>query len=522
MRPIVLWGPPASGKSTLSRALAQRLGRPRIDTDQELAERHDCTVGSLFERHREWGFRQLEHSLIRELMVRPDAPVIAVGGGSLLDRTVRHEVLERAWVLGLSVETTTLFARVCAEPNTRPLLQGPSEERVAALVAQRAEAYAECHATIHATGPLEEIVHAIEQALAQCEREDVVAVPLGSRTYRVHFAPIATLARRVASLSRAPSSVLAVTDRNVLAAPGVLGAIHSLTANEPVVLRGDGDEEKNLSTLSGIWDAALATEFDRHAVLAAIGGGVVTDLTGFAAATLLRGVRYVSAPTTVLAMADASVGGKTAIDHPLGKNLIGSFCQPSLVLCDVQTLATLSARERVAGLAEVAKIAAIGDAVLLDALEAQAERLRAGDPDALREVLVRAVGCKTRFVAQDEHESGIRAALNFGHTLGHAIELASGFSLLHGEAVALGMRAALGWGVRCGVTSPALQQRLDSLLTALGLPAHVPGGLDRAKIEAAIRRDKKRTTGEMTVILCDAPGSFCAHRCSFETLFAWL
>ncbi len=518
-RPIVLWGPPAAGKSTLARALARALTRPCVDTDDEIARSEGAPVATVFARAREAGFRRIEAAVVREALARGDGPVVSLGGGALLDPALRRFALDRAMVLTLAASPRTLFERVAREPDARPLLHGADEARVEALLAQRRDAYLEAHAIVDAHGAPEAVLSRALQAIDECERERTVVVGLGARTYRVSFAGLDTLAPRVRALG--PSATIAVTDENVLRAPGVASAMAAIAPAGTVRFRGEGDLEKTLEGASRVWDEALSVGVDRRAVIVAVGGGAVSDLAGFAAANLLRGVRFVAAPTTVLSIADASVGGKTAVDHPRGKNLVGAFHQPSLVLCDVRALETLSLRERRSGLAEVVKVAAIADAGLLDTLERLAEPLSRGDLDALSTVLPDAVRAKARVVAEDEREDGARASLNFGHTLGHAIEHGAGYALPHGECVALGMRCALALGAQLGLPdADAIALRINGLLDRLGLPSALPPALDRASLEAALTRDKKRDGDGVRFVLCTRPGAFESRRVPWASALA--
>jgi shikimate kinase/3-dehydroquinate synthase len=274
----------------------------------------------------------------------------------------------------------------------------------------------------------------------------------------------------------AASSLVVVTDANVKAARGaaIAGAIARVGLPVREVVLEPGERNKTLAAVSAVWDAALDARVDRNALVVAAGGGVVGDLAGFAAACLLRGVRFVQAPTTLLSMVDSSVGGKTGFDHATGKNLIGAFHQPSAVVADLAHLSTLSARERAAGLAEVVKIALATDEKLLLQIEAHAPALARGDVEALRPIVRAAIDAKIRIVRDDERESGPRALLNLGHTVGHALEGHGGFDRwLHGEAVALGTVIEMRATAAMGFTPPDLVERSAALLAALGLPSRV-------------------------------------------------
>ena len=268
----------------------------------------------------------------------------------------------------------------------------------------------------------------------------------------------------------------------------------------------DGEAYKTWETLNLVFDHLLQRGCDRKTVLFALGGGVVGDMAGFAAASYMRGVPFVQVPTTLLAQVDSSVGGKTAINHPLGKNMIGAFYQPQRVLCDLATLDTLPARELAAGLAEVIKYGPIADAAFMDWIEANLDRLLARDAQALAHAVARSCEIKAWVVGQDERESGLRAILNFGHTFGHAIEAGLGYGQwLHGEAVACGMLMASDLSVQLGLMPAGFVDRMAGLLQRAGLPTRAPAiGVDRF-IEL-MRVDKKAEGGEIRFVVIQALG----------------
>jgi 3-dehydroquinate synthase len=268
----------------------------------------------------------------------------------------------------------------------------------------------------------------------------------------------------------------------------------------------DGEQFKDWPTLNMIFDRLLGDGCDRHTVLYALGGGVVGDVTGFAAACYMRGVSFVQVPTTLLAQVDSSVGGKTAINHPAGKNMIGAFYQPQRVVCDLDTLATLPQRELQAGLAEVIKYGPIADAAFLDWIDEHLQALLAREPGALAYAVKRCCEVKAAVVGQDERESGLRAILNFGHTFGHAIEAGLGYGeWLHGEAVGCGMVMASALSARLGLVDEAFAQRMRRLVERAGLPVRGPDlGADRYL--QLMRVDKKAQRGEIRFVLIEAPG----------------
>jgi 3-dehydroquinate synthase len=274
----------------------------------------------------------------------------------------------------------------------------------------------------------------------------------------------------------------------------------------------DGEEYKCAATLSGVYDGLIEAGLDRKSCIVALGGGVVGDLAGFAAATYLRGIPFVQVPTTLLAQVDSSVGGKTAIDHPRGKNLIGAFYQPRLVLIDVETLSTLPDREYLAGLAEVIKYGVAIDRLFFEYLEQHSEKIIAKDQGCLEVVIRRCCEIKAHVVELDEKESGLRAILNYGHTLGHAIETVAGYrELVHGEAVALGMVLAARISSGLGHCSEADVERITALIIRFGLQT-LPPKAGRAALLEAIVTDKKSSNGTIGFICNHGIGSFAVEQ----------
>jgi len=334
-------------------------------------------------------------------------------------------------------------------------------------------------------------------------------VDLGDRSYDIHIGT--GLIDRASLFDRHVRGRTAAIVTNETVAPLFAPRLEStLAAAGARVLRivlPDGEAHKTWTTLDRVFEQLLLAQADRRTVLVALGGGVVGDITGFAAATYQRGIAHVQVPTTLLAQVDSSVGGKTAINHPLGKNMIGAFHQPLMVVADMDTLATLAPREYAAGLAEVAKYGAIHDIEFLSWIEKNADALLAREPAALEKAVRRSCEIKALIVARDERESGARALLNFGHTFGHAIESAAGYgTILHGEAVAIGMALAARFSARQGRIPEADAHRLASLLARLGLPVAPPRFPPGVWLEY-MGRDKKNEAGRITLILLDALGT---------------
>ena len=310
-----------------------------------------------------------------------------------------------------------------------------------------------------------------------------------------------------AALPRASTAVI-ITNSTVapLLAKKLVAALQTRFGQVHVVELPDGEAYKNWQSLNTIFDALLGAACDRQSMLFALGGGVIGDMTGFAAACYLRGVPYVQVPTTLLAQVDSSVGGKTAINHPLGKNMIGVFNQPLLVVADLSTLDTLPQRELIAGLAEIIKYGPIADDKFLDWIDHNLDALKSRDPQALAYAVRRSCEIKAWVVGQDERESGLRAILNFGHTFGHAIETGLGFGTwLHGEAIGCGMVMAADLSVRLGLIEQSYSTRLRALIERTGLPIAGPP-LGIARYLELMRLDKKVLAGQTRFVVIESPG----------------
>jgi 3-dehydroquinate synthase len=335
-----------------------------------------------------------------------------------------------------------------------------------------------------------------------------VTIALGERSYPIHIG--AGLIRDPASFEAVPRSALAVVVSNTTVAPlyaeALMRSLRQRHRQVELIVLPDGEAHKDWPTLQTLFDGLLRLGADRKTVLYALGGGVVGDMTGFAAASYMRGIAFVQVPTTLLAQVDSSVGGKTGINHPLGKNMIGAFHQPVAVVADLELLATLPPRELAAGLAEVVKYGPIHDAGFLGWIEEHIDALRARDPAALAQAVRRSCEIKAAVVGADERESGLRAILNFGHTFGHAIEAGLGYGeWLHGEAVGCGMVMASALSARLGLLGESDAQRVARLVARAGLPVRGPLlGADRYL--ELMRVDKKAEAGEIRFVLLERLG----------------
>lgn len=340
---------------------------------------------------------------------------------------------------------------------------------------------------------------------------ETVRIELGERSYPILIGH--GLLSRASAWAGLPGGSAAVVVSNETVAPLYMRSLcESLAPHFARIVQAvlpDGEEHKDWPALQQIFDVMLEQSCDRTTVLFALGGGVVGDLAGFAAACYMRGVQFVQVPTTLLAQVDSSVGGKTAINHPMGKNMIGAFHQPSRVVCDLNVLASLPDRQYSAGLAEVIKYGPIADETFLDWIESHLDSLCARRPDALSHAVRRSCEIKAWVVGQDERESGMRALLNFGHTFGHAIEAGLGYGRwLHGEAVGCGMVLASALSSRMGLVSSDRADRIARIVERAGLPVRAPD-LGASRYLELMRLDKKAKAGQIRFVLIDGPGHAC-------------
>lgn len=537
-----------AGKSTVGRIVAGRVGAPFVDLDDRVvaaAQKRGLTVQSvveIFDHSGEAFFREIEAETFATALGASTPSVIAVGGGTLLNPNSLRAAFSSARVVSLTASPQTLLDRTTQGP-IRPLLQSTANplQKVRELLAERAHVYAQAHATVCTDGcTAEQVADAVIRAWVN----PAVVVSLGARSYPVRFAspkpllfeqksaslPTTTNAGQLVAdvlSTLQPSQWILVTDFTVQTLWG-LNFIEAVSQRRStplatVVLR-PGEANKTLAGVQKILETAVEQGADRSTVIVALGGGVVSDMAGLAASLLFRGVKWVSVPTTLLSMADAAIGGKTGVDLGFAKNAVGTFHQPSAVVIDPRHVTTEAHRAYVSGLAEIVKSAAVADPTLLNYLEERTLPLAARDLPTVQTAVFHAAQVKSTIVAADEREDPSapisRAVLNFGHTLGHALEAAGGFeNLTHGEAVSLGMVAALRVGKRLGFTPPSLAARITSLLSTLGLPTH----LTRADVEAALPylvNDKKRLQNKVRAVFLRAEGQAFVHPVSLSDLSA--
>ncbi|RZA31972.1 MAG: 3-dehydroquinate synthase [Lysobacteraceae bacterium] len=529
---IFLVGLMGAGKTTIGRQLARKLGMRFVDSDHEIEARTGATIPWIFEIEGEGSFRRREADMIRELSAQ-DGLVLATGGGAVLHPGSRALLAERGTVIYLRASIGSILQRTAHDKN-RPLLQtADPRARLEELLAQRDPLYREIADLVIDTGRpnVQSMVQTILDQLAAQEAAYVAAqarrlasdpmnamnpqastilnVELGERSYPITIGP--GLLDDAALLARHIDGGKAAIVTNTTVAPlylaRVAGALRAGGREVVEIVLPDGEEHKTWQSLNLVFDALLAAKCDRKTTIVALGGGVIGDLAGFAASSYMRGVPFVQVPTTLLSQVDSSVGGKTGINHPLGKNMIGAFYQPRAVIADTATLDTLPPRELAAGLAEVIKHGAILDAAYFDWIEANIEKLVAREPAAMAYAIARSCEIKAEVVRKDEREGGLRAVLNFGHTFGHAIESGLGYGTwLHGEAVGCGMVMATDLSARLGLVDAATVERVRKLVQAAGLPVVAPD-LGHARWIELMAVDKKNEGGAIKFILLKPLGS---------------
>lgn len=511
-RSIVLTGLMGAGKTLIGRRLAARLGLPFRDADTEIEAAAGSTIPELFERYGERAFRDGERRVVRRVLAG-DPVVLATGGGAFLDPETRRTVRDAAVSVWLRCSLETLVRRVALR-NNRPLLAGgDAAEILERLMRARHPLYAESDITVDCGEESPDVTTGrVLATLLTWRPPRRLAVALGDKSYDVLVGSdlISHAGAMLAPVLPQKRAVI-VTDETVAALHlATLRAALAETAVETAdIVVPAGERSKSLESYAAVVDRLLELRVERRTAMIALGGGVVGDLAGFAAATTLRGLPFVQIPTTLLAQVDSSVGGKVGVNTARGKNLVGAFHQPRIVLADVGTLATLPQRELRAGYAEVVKAGLIGDAGLFAWCEDHAASLLRGDRELEIEAILRATAFKTQVVGEDEREEkpdGGRALLNLGHTFAHALERETGYgdALLHGEAVAIGLGLAFQLSARLGVSPEEDAARVIDHIADVGLPAEL-AMLDRrlsaASLVQHMRGDKKVRDSTLTFVL---------------------
>ena len=515
MHNLYLYGPPGSGKTTLGRLLSERLSLAFLDLDRFIQNDAGMSVKAIFAAEGEEGFRAREKRALREASSR-DRSVIALGGGTLLDADNRACAEETGTVVCLDCPIDILRTHINLTPGTRPLVNNGIADSGAALeslMKARAAHYASFRRRLDVAGrSLDSLVDAAEILFGayRIESGDVPSdIVVGENLLGAvgNWVFVRDLGHRCAVVC--DEHTYPLYGERVMDAIRVAG-IQPYRCTIPA-----GEGAKTISTVQDIWRGFMQAGLGRGDFAVAVGGGVVGDLTGFAAATWMRGIRWVNVPTTLLAMVDASTGGKTGCDLPGVKNLVGAFHSPDLVVADMETLLTLPAREWRCGLAEMVKHALIGDADLagrfdfFDGLKPLADDATwddFSDLAGLAAFVSRALAVKVHVVREDPRERGVRAKLNLGHTVGHAVETLTGYRVRHGEAVAIGTVEEARLAVRLGYAPEDWPDKVAALFAGVGLPTALPEDLTFDALRDVMLHDKKKSGRSVRFALPCAPG----------------
>ncbi|MYB84233.1 MAG: 3-dehydroquinate synthase [Chloroflexi bacterium] len=530
---IYLIGFSGAGKSAVGRSTARLLGWRFEDADERIVERAGKPVERVFAEDGEPAFRELERATIAEF-AREEHVVVSTGAGSVMHDQSLGGMLSSGLVVALEARPETVYRRLShiaeldgAEAMTRPMLQSDDPlGRIESLKRERQWAYAHAHWTVH-TDDLSieqaalEVVRAWRRLGAPSAWEDdpdfAATVRLEQGAYPVFVGWDSLedqLGRRLAQMGLSGRAFI-VCDSNVVHPYGRAAqrSLHAAGIEMGLFTFPAGEASKNLATATVLYEWLAERRAERRDAIVAVGGGVVGDLAGYVAATFLRGIRVVQVPTSLTAMVDSSIGGKTGVDLPVAKNMVGAFHHPAMVLTDVSALRTLPERALREGWAEAVKHGLALEAGLVDLYEEHADALQSLDPELTTRAVAWNAAVKARMVSADEREmSGLRQLLNYGHTIGHGLEAAAGYdAYLHGEAVAIGMTGAARLGMLEGVTPPELVERQASLIARFGLPSAYMGVEPEAILEA-MSRDKKTTAGQISWVLLDGVGSSRTHR----------
>ncbi|HEY3397112.1 MAG TPA: 3-dehydroquinate synthase [Armatimonadota bacterium] len=517
-RGVVLCGFMATGKSAVARALARRLGLQAVETDALIEQRAGKTIAEIFQQDGEQAFRDLESAAVAQVATQSGV-VVSTGGGALLRPENVALLRQMGPLVCIQASAETIYQRA-RRNSRRPLLHGDDPQAaIARLLKEREPVYTQADFAVTSTeqgspaGVAEEIVALLSgdsRTAGLTGQPLLVPVEVPGAAYPIHVG--FGLLGRLGELVPPPRAGA----RAALISSVTLGGSYGEAARaglwaagwEPTLhLVPDGEQAKQMAVAERLCGELVEAGHDRGSWVFAVGGGVIGDLSGFVAALYMRGVSFVTVPTTLLAQVDASVGGKVAVNLPQGKNLVGAFHQPRAVVMDLETLATLPARQWAEGWAEIIKHAALADAEMFAYLEEHLAEIDLTQHAALQYVVGRNCQIKAEVVAQDPEERGWRAVLNFGHTVGHALErAATEWSLGHGEAVGLGMVAETRWAEAHGHTPAGTADRLAALLEKAGLPA-APTGLDLAAARPALKTDKKLLAGRLALPVLSGIGS---------------
>ncbi|MEO6063320.1 MAG: 3-dehydroquinate synthase [Thermoflexales bacterium] len=507
---MFLCGFMASGKSTLGRMAAQTLGYDFIDTDHEIERSAGMPISDIFSREGEAGFRRRETALVADLISRQRI-VVATGGGMVVNAAIRDTLKHSGPCVRLTATPAEYARRLGPHAaERRPMLQAADlTQRITELLAEREPAYGDLHYTLDTSLDSPEVLTQRLARIVLAEHERLPVRTPGGGSYDIVLGRglIDQLGPMLAGRGWARrATIITDTDVGPLYAPAVQRALGQAGMDSFVATMPAGESAKHLRTVEDLYRALAEGGVDRNTPVIALGGGVVGDTAGFVAATYLRGLPFVQVPTSLLAMADSSIGGKVGVDTSFGKNLVGAFKQPELVVADLATLASLPAVERQCGLAEIIK------AGLIDGGDAWARAQTISQSSPVTAPLLDAIRLKRRIVEEDPFEQNKRAWLNLGHTFGHGLESWSEFRIKHGQAVALGLVCAARASITLGLCDPTLEGDAIRALAAAGLPTTLSAlglHLTSEDVDAVWKRmgsDKKRKGGALRYVLLRAVG----------------
>ncbi|MGK2905943.1 MAG: 3-dehydroquinate synthase [Desulfuromonadales bacterium] len=499
---IILTGFMGTGKTTIGRLVAEKLNYEFIDTDQLIEDQTGCTIAEFFRVQGEAAFRKLEAELAQELAHR-EGLVISTGGRMMLDPVNAAALNKKGRIFCLVATPEEILQRVARDGNVRPLLQVSNPlEHIVELLQQREKGYKR-FSQLETTEKLPVVIAGELAEFIQGKRD--VRLEISAPTLDYEFIVGNGILPFVTSLAKIDGPAVIITDESV--APlyaQSCGMIDTVIAVPP------GRQHKTLATAQSIYEQLLDADFDRSGTIIALGGTVISELAGFVAATYMRGVDCVQCPTSLLAMVDTSIGGKVGVDLPQGKNLIGAFKQPKIVIADVATLQSMPPRAFASGMAEVIKHSLIADSDLLQKIESGNRIHAAGElqqqAPQLQALVAQAIQVKINIIQEDPYDQGRRAVLNFGHTFANAIERLSRHEIRHGEAVAMGMVAAIHLSHNLGFCTNQLQERVESVLSETGLPIRIPANLRPEQLIQAMSSDKKKKAGKLRYVLIRSIG----------------
>jgi shikimate kinase/3-dehydroquinate synthase len=513
--PIFLYGPPGSGKTSVGKELAKNLALPFVDLDEMIEEQAGKSIPEIFAEQGEDGFRKLEKKALQDVL-KMEWGVIALGGGALIDEDNRDDIRRGGPNIILAASEQAIIDRLTSDELQRPLLGEQDMTKLTSnlqkLLVERASHYAsfENQIVTDSRAPVDiawdaQVIAGAFYVRGMTANPGKGNLPGAGKNrpgppgYDVRVAYALDNLGEAMRLHGMSGPVVVVTDQNV--AEHYLSWVEkSLRAEDysiSAIIIPPGEESKTMVMVSQLWETFLDAGLERGSTVVALGGGVIGDMAGFAAATYMRGIPWVNVPTTLLSMVDASLGGKTGVDLPQGKNLIGAFHAPRMVLTDPSTLKTLPREEQRSGMAEVIKVGIIGDPGLLDFCRDTLERIEVDFDEIIR----RAMAVKIKVIEADPFEGGLRAVLNLGHTIGHAVEKVSNYSIRHGEAVAIGMVAEARLSERIGLAERGLADEIADACRQIDLPVDIPDDLPLEDILEALKFDKKRAGAKVKFAL---------------------